>query len=395
MPTRRGCLRAIRASAACACALLAVATVAAAQGLDGLLSAGYWVPQPGERAQLALDLDGHATEFRLLKQHEGTSILFAVRDRATGRDVAVVKTNSLSTNVSAEIYAWRLAVVLGCPGVVAPASPVTLSGRSLAKLRELLAGASYGGTRKEDARREVLAELDRALAAGRGLPGAIKPWLGCFVQSRRLGTRELLAETDAASWLRAGGPPPGDGTVALSQVSELQEPRGVHLGRIAARRLAADLADVLLLDALMGQDDRFAGGNLHFWCDGGERRRQDVGSAPPLWDLGEVRLLALDNGAALRPGANTALRDLRGEIHPGVRAERFDRRVVDRLRELRRQTAGADAARVWEILGLAGKRAEVASRRLDEVLAHLDGLTAAYGAEVWLPDPEFRDRRRP
>lgn len=394
MPTRRGCLRAIRASAACAFALLAVAA-AGAQGLDGLLSAGTWVPQPGERPQLALDLDGHATEFRLLKQHEGTSILFAVRDRATGRDVAVVKTNSLSTNVSAEIYAWRLAVVLGCPGVVAPASPVTLSGRSLAKLRELLAGASYGGSRKEDARREVLAELDRALAAGRGLPGAIKPWLGCFAQSKRLGTRELLAETDAAAWLRAGGPLPGDGTVALSQVSELQEPRGVHLGRIAARRLAADLADVLLLDALAGQDDRFAGGNLHFWRDGGERRRQGDGTSPPLWDLGEVRLLALDNGAALRPGANTALRDLRGEIHPGVRAERFDRRVVDRLRELRRQTAGADAARAWEVLGLAGKRAEVASRRLDEVLAHLDGLAAARGDEVWLPDPEFRDRRRP
>jgi len=395
MIPRRGLLRAIRASAACACALLAVATVAAAQGLDGLLSAGTWVPQPGERPQLALDLDGHATEFRLLKQHEGTSILFAVRDRATGRDVAVVKTNSLSTSVSAEIYAWRLAVVLGCPGVVAPASPVTLSGRSLAKLRELLAGASFGGSRKEDARREVLAELDLALAEGRGLPGAIKPWLDCFVQNRRLGTRELLAETDAAAWLRAGGPRPGDGTVALSQVSDLQEPRGVHLGRIAARRLAADLADVMLLDALMGQDDRFAGGNLHFWRDGGVRRRVGDGVARPLWDLGEVRLLALDNGAALRPGANTGLRDLRGEIHPGVRAERFDRRAVDRLRELRRQTAVADPARVWEILGLAGKRAELASRRLDEVLAHLEGLEAAYGDALWLPDPEFRDRRRP
>ena len=395
MPIRSVCLRAIRAGATCAFALLAVAVAAGAQGLDGLLSAGTWVPQPGERAQLALDLDGRATEFRLLKHHEGTSILFAVRDRASGRDVAVVKTNSLSTNVGAEIYAWRLAVVLGCPEVVAPVSPVTLSGRSLAKLRDLLAGVSYGESRKEDARREVLVELDRVLAEGRGLPGAIKPWLDCFVQNRRLGTRDLLAETDAAAWLRADGPLPGDGTVALSQVSELQEPRGVHFGRIPARRLAADLADIMLLDALMGQDDRFAGGNLHFWRDGGERRREGGRSVMPLWDLGEVRLLALDNGAALRPGANTGLRELRGEIHPGVRVDRYDRGVVARLRELRRQTAVADSARVWEILGLAGKRADLAARRLAEVLDHLDGLAAARGEDLWLPDAALRDRRWP
>ncbi|MBK6898886.1 MAG: hypothetical protein IPH09_06335 [bacterium] len=395
MPIRSGCQRAIRASATWALALLVVAAAAGAQGLDGLLSADGWVPQPGERAQLALDLDGHATEFRLLKQYEGTSIVFAVRDRASGRDAAVVKTNSLSTNVSAEIYAWRLAVVLGCHGVVAPVSPVTLSGRSLAKLRDLLAGVSYGTSRKEDARREGLDELDRFVAARRGQPGAIKPWLDCFILNRRLGTRELLAATDAAAWLRADGPLPGDGIVAVSQVSALQEPKGIHLGRLPARRLAADLADIMLLDALMGQDDRFAGGNLHVWRDGGERRR--VGGAPdmPLWDLGEVRLLALDNGAALRPGPNTGLQDLRGGLHPGVRVERFDRRVVGRLRELRRQTAGADSARVWERLGLTGKRAELAARRLDEVLAHLDGLEAAVGEQIWLPDPEFRDRRWP
>ena len=115
----------------------------------------------------------------------------------------------------------------------------------------------------------------------------------------------------------------------------------------------------------------------------------------PLWDLGEVRLLALDNGAALRPGANTGLRDLRGEIHPGVRAERFDRDVVDRLRELRRQTATADSAHVWEILGLVGKRADLAARRLDEVLGYLDGLEAVRGEDLWLPDAAVRDRRRP
>ncbi len=394
MPTRRGCQRAIRASALCVFALFGCAA-AAAQGLDGLLSAGYWVPQPGERVQLALDLDGHGTEFHLLRHHEGTSILFAVRDRATGRDVAVVKTNSLSTNVSAEIYAWRLAVVLGFPEVVAPVSPVTLSGRSLAKLRDLLAGVSYGASRKEDARREVLAELDRVLAAGRGLPGAIKPWLDCFVQNRRLGSRESLADTDAAAWLRAGGPHPDDGIVALSQASDLQEPHGIHLGRIPARRLAADLADIMLLDALMGQDDRFAGGNLHVWRDGGERRRTGGGQEMPLWDLGEVRLLALDNGAALRPGLNTGLRDLRGEIHPGVRAERFDRGVVERLRELKRQTAVADSAQVWEILGLAGKRADLAAIRLADVLDYLDGLEAVRGVDIWLPDAAVRDRRWP
>ena len=102
-----------------------------------------------------------------------------------GRDVAVVKTNSLSTNVSAEIYAWRLAVVLGFPEVVAPVSPVTLSGRSLAKLRDLLAGVSYGASRKEDARREVLAESTARSPRGAACPGRSSP--GSNVSSRTVG----------------------------------------------------------------------------------------------------------------------------------------------------------------------------------------------------------------
>lgn len=354
-----------------------------------------WEPDDDESALLAIDLNGPSTIFGLLSDFEGTSILFRVRDSETRTSLSVVKTNTSNTNTSAEVFAYRLSEALGFDGLVPPCSPVGIEAEGLDKLLALLRGTGYRDERKEANRMRVVRGLEASRSSGTPYPGATKPWLGAFMFVMELGDRDRLASSAVMTHLRANGPVPTDADHRLMQHTRLYEPRGTHRGVIAMSQLARDVSNLLLMDALMGQVDRYAGANVHMISvDGTRRELAERRNNEPVFDMGRVRVLALDNGAALKSSGGTGFADLTGASVAGLRVERFDRGVVDRLRGLAGRTVGYrcsevdpdEAAAIWQWLGLedASDRGK-AEANLTRVLRYIDELETRWGDRIWLP----------
>jgi hypothetical protein len=212
--------------------------------------------------------------------------------------------------------------------------------------------------------------------------------------NQALGERDRLVNHAVMPHLLASGPQPGDTEVELVQITRLYSPAGTHRGRLSMAELAEDLSNLMLMDALMGQNDRFAGANLHFQSVSGEREQVGERNGRPVFDLGPVRLLALDNGAALRGRHGTGLNDLAGAIMTGTRVERFEGETLDRVRALGRRALGHgcgtqpfddEVDAIWAYLGVddADRRAR-ASQLLGDVLAYLDDLEARHGEAMRL-----------
>lgn len=359
-----------------------------------------WGAPQGEQMLQSHDLEGDGTTFDLLADYEGTSIIIRVREAGTRDSLGVIKTTSSNTRVGAEIYAWRLANFLGFGELVPPVLPVELGDGALRKMRDLLAGITYDDEWKETNRQRVVRDLNAAISAGTTYFGAYKPWLRAFMFHGGLGDRERLAGQPVMDHLVARGEQPGSEDVTLAQHTRLYSPRGTHRGTIPMWQLAEDLSNMMLMDALMGQNDRFAGANLHFRAVDGTETEAGQRDGDPIFDMGEVRLLALDNGAALRGRNGGGILDLQGRIASGTRVERFDPISVARARALARRTLGYgcetapfddEAAAIWAWLGIEGEEAERAAGYLETTLQYIDELEDQYGDDIWLAPREDAD----
>lgn len=352
-----------------------------------------WQPQGAEKPLLDLDLDGPGTTFDLLGDQEGASIIFRVRDAVSKKKLAVIKLNSRHSQASAEVFAWRMACYLGFPEIVVPATPVTLQGGSLLKLRRLFLNLTYSDPAKEKKRLEIVENLNKASAGSLVFSGVVKPWLTSFMFTEELGKLEVLAQSPVSTWLKRDAFPPGSGNYTLQQRTRLYKPQGIHLGTISKKQLAFDMSNIMVLDALMGQSDRFAGANLHFWCKGGKRVELPPENKRKVWDLGHVRLLALDNGLAFRGRNGNGLFDLQGLNEPGTRVERFDPKTVERIRALGKiflapsPNAKENAPRPrenWAYFGLETKHFSLAQYYLRGTLTYINSLAKVHSHDIYL-----------
>jgi hypothetical protein len=184
------------------------------------------------------------------------------------------------SSVRAEISTYNIGRALGCGELFQPAVPMDLHGKGLATFRRLLEAATFPEVRQEE--RKGLVE---SMANDPGeLRGAFKPITPAEAVKYRGAERPdeapnggLETSDPIARYLRHDAPQPGHQPVPLPSVS-------LHL---APAPLARQLSDILLVDALAGQWDRFSGNNLHLLPGhGGQFMAIDNGGADPLNDQG-------------------------------------------------------------------------------------------------------------
>lgn len=341
----------------------------------------------------AIDLEGEATTFGLLADFEGTSIIIRVRDAATNENLGVIKTDTSNTSTDGEVYAWRLARALGFDAIVAPTIPVTLRAGALVKIRELLQERTYADANKERNRQRVLAEINDAIRTGGSFTGAFKIWVPSFMFHGGVGQRDRLADQPMTPYLAARAEQPPSELVVLQQFTRLYSPQGTHRGEIAIDQLAEDFSNIMVLDALMGQNDRFAGANLHMQSVGSAREQEGERRGLPIWNLGEVRLLALDNGASMRSRSGSGIADLQGNVDPATRVERFERETVEKLRWIARRVIGYgcdapasddEVSAAFAALGVESpSMRERARGYMEQTLAYIDDLEARYGDAIY------------
>ena len=311
----------------------------------------------------ALRLTGRDVRIELLPEHTGFSTLFRVSQRARGgawSPVAVLKLTSGSTYAAGEVATYRLGRALGVllyPVTLAVALPT----RTTRQLRAMIAEARYRSPRKEEFRAALLADLDAHLSARKPVLAAVKEWVTGFQVLRSWHFEGFARRYGLLDALRATAPLPPDRSVTLFSPGRLDGHRGVFQGTLSYRALARSVSNLMLLDAITCQHDRWPGGNLHFRLLSGGPFRIDgnrfVG--------GPAGLLALDNGASFR-STWSGLRWLKRYV------TRFDRNVVRRLRALAARTARSpEQVRAWLGVDPAGfKRFRFA---LAGTLAYVDG----------------------
>jgi hypothetical protein len=173
-----------------------------------------------------------------------------------GEVIGRFRSETSSTSVTGEITSFNIARALGCGELFQPTVKMQLRGKALVAFRRLLEAATFP-EEKQDERLEVLAELDREPDV---LRGAYKPMTPENALKYHGAERVEEApngglETDevVAKFLRHDAPQPGREPIELPHIH----------ARAPAAQLARELSDILLVDALAGQWDRFSGSNLH------------------------------------------------------------------------------------------------------------------------------------
>jgi hypothetical protein len=174
----------------------------------------------------------------------------------SGEVVGRFRSETSATNITGEVVSFNLARALGCGELFQPAVKVELRGKALGTFRHLVEVAIFP-ERKQAERLEVLAELDRSPEV---LPGLYKPMTPAnafkYHGAERVDEAPnggLETSDVVAKFLQHDAPQPGREPIELPRLH----------GHAPAAQLARELSDILLVDALAGQSDRFSGNNVH------------------------------------------------------------------------------------------------------------------------------------
>jgi hypothetical protein len=339
------------------------------------------------------DINAAGNSFKLLGDFDGTTIIFRISD-AAGATRGALKLPSVYSNYRGEIAAYRLARFLGI-GIFPATVPKQLDEKTAARLAEMLRGRAYQTSRADHHRRAIERKERNRRAAVEGLldggarEGCFKEWVENIQFVSEIGTRENLGGHKVMAYLKAGGPQPPRCAAELRQCSSMLDQKGCYTAFVPWRRLARDISDMMLIDALTGNLDRFPGGNVHVRLAEGKKLRRGGRVVFP-----DAELLALDNGATFmgRSGHNTD--DLLGRRHPELRVERFAPGRLERLLELRallREKPEQARRRfllpaVKSAAGLETDMLAQLAENLDIVISHLESLRAAHGTGSLLAD---------
>ena len=298
--------------------------------------------------------DAHFS-FQMKKMHTHAKVL---RDEQV---IGAFRTETSTTCVDGEIATFHIARALGCGELFQPAAPVHLRGKGLETLRQMMAAAKFPAAKEQD-RQDVLKEIADNPDGLRGDFRKATPLEAVKYHAIELPTvppNGWLNENDrVAVFLKWGAPQPGVAELKLKGLD-------CHAPAVS---LARELSDILLVDALAGQWDRFSGGNLHVVV------MKD-----------RAHFLAVDNGGA-------SSKDDQGYMQLFKKwVTRFDRRVVAQLFALesfldarKQESPAASASERAKFLGFddersladamnmhEGKDWEVFKARVHEVAAHV------------------------
>ncbi len=224
-------------------------------------------------------------------------------------------------------------------------------------------------SKKEENRKVIIEEIKRNVETEKNIDGVLKPWVDNLMFYKPLGSKKGFKLSRIYQYLKAPGPQPPHSAFILSQCTEIFEPKGCVDGWTYKDQVAQDISSILVLDAVLGNSDRFAGGNLHFTSVDG-----DIEVKKGLRIFKNARLFSLDNGAVLRPNDRTGLDTLK-EL--GV--TRFVKTHIEKLQTLKE----TDDAKLRKDLGIGPEEFEIFKTNLALTLVYIDELKTKYKEKVW------------
>lgn len=350
--------------------LLLTSTFAMAQSKDPLHP-----PPLGDPTQLHSEvylegLDLESEEIRFLPFDAGCSIVLRVQERffkrqkERWRNIAVMKTRSGFTFLQSEVGYYRLGKYLRF-NIFAVTVYRELQRATIEKLVMDLKERSYPLECKEAAREKLVGELLLLLEKKEPkLRVILKEWLPLFRNLPSDGFNKLPKVFAFHEHLTLAGAQPPDEVVEFPARRRSRKSQR-YTALASVRGMVMDISNLMVLDAVTSQYDRWGGHNLHFRLTDGS---EFVAGEDGVRRGGSARILALDNGSAMRSETTRAFDDLK--LHVG----RYDRDFIARLKLLRRWLKEEPrAARKW--LGLPRYEFKNLRRNLRTVLKYVDEKT--------------------
>jgi len=315
-----------------------------------------------------VDINSTDLSFSLMGNLEGRSIIVKVKDK-DGKKLGVFKPNSGSTMYRGEYASYRLGVMTGAGDLYPPTEVECMNTETQKKIRPFLAKTNFSTIIKEENRLALLQEIDRNLQKKEPLCGAFKTWINDLQFYYDMGTIANLKNHSVYKYMRATGPQPPHKKVEIKQCTELLEPKGCYIGIGYADEMAKDMSSIMLIDAVMGDSDRFPGGNVHFRSVDG-----NVVNNGKTFMFGHSRLFSLDNGATLKPLDTAGLDNLKRS-----RVSRFSKIAVAKLRELKKKSKDE----IISELKITPEEYDILKTNLDKTIAYVDGLGVKYKKRLY------------
>ncbi|MFH1223288.1 MAG: hypothetical protein V1647_02970 [Pseudomonadota bacterium] len=301
-------------------------------------------------------VDINSAKLGLMGELQGRSIIIKVMDDK-GKKVAVFKPTSGSTFYKGEFTAYKLAEFVGIGELYPPTVIVFMTPSTQAKVKTMLDAVAYSVPKKEENRKILLEEINRNIETGKDLYGALKTWITDIQFYKPLGSKQGFKLHPVYKYIKVTSPRAPHKPYTIEQCTQLIEPKGCMSGTGYLDQMTRDMSSIMLLDAVIGNSDRFPGGNLHFKVTGKT-----------------ARLFSLDNGAVLKPN------DFIGfEMLDEFGVSRFVKKHVDKLRQLKTMPK----ENVMKLLGFAPEDYEIFIINLNKTLEYIDDLKESYRNKVW------------
>lgn len=272
----------------------------------------------------SLNINGDSSlTFKASKGYEGTSVWVKVKD-AEGRNVAIFKPTNGNTYARGEVFTFQMAKLLGLEKLYPVTTLHTLDKDGCQKFIGALDKVQYKGMKERN--RVRLIEMCKKGS----LEGAVKEWVVDFQFFQAIGTSDKLKRHEVFRYLsRRASQPPANKVVKARTETKYYKPdkckRGTYKGTLDLRQLSRDVSDLLVMDVLNANEDRFPGANVDFKSLG-----KSVETRECVFDFGPSRLFSLDNGATFKGTYSNGYVDFTKRLKP----TRFVRRTYRRLKAI-------------------------------------------------------------
>jgi hypothetical protein len=325
----------------------------------------------------AIEFGAEDIRLRSLPSHDGCSCVIKVQRRvgsgkeARWENIAAMKTRSGFTYPQAEVGYYRMGKYLGF-NIFAVTVSRNLKRAGIKMLLADLENRDFGHACKEPARQKLVLRLKKDLERRHPTHRvALKEWLPSFQHFPSDGFHRLPEVFRCGEHLTRAGEQPSQDVVEFEN-SRRGKKATRYVAEASIRDMVVDISNLMVLDAVASQYDRWGGHNLHFRLEPGEEYRE---TEEGVLRGGRGRILALDNGSAMRGKTVRSLKNLKRRVH------RYDKRFVHRLRELQRWVKeDPQGAREW--LGLPSFEFRNLRHNLKTVLQYIEEQTSD-NPEAW------------
>ena len=320
--------------------------------------------------------------FKLLGDLEGTSMILKIKD-TNKETIAVFKPSSGSTNHRGEYASYKLGKILGLE-VYPQVKIATIPFTRLTEIKEILKKIKFKKfhgkkhvshmKRKEENRKKMLKHLNSLIKKKQGLEGALKLWVKKLMFSEQVGTLKSFVKHpiyfQLATFMKQKDINAKKNYVSFRQYTKIFKPEGTYYWFSNFQKLTKNFSTMLLIDAILGNRDRFPGGNVHF----APLRLNLVKEDGNKINFNEASLISIDNGAVLQE-KNEALVLLKK-----LKIKRFSKHVVKKLTYFFKQ----DSTKIQKILQLNKKETSLVISNAKKVLRYIETLNKRYSNKIYL-----------